>query len=146
MKKTLLFLCAFLATTVYANIDNAPDDILGFWLSENGQAQIQVYKEGDKYFGKIIWLKVPDDPKKGGPKKDYNNPKESLRDRPILGLVILRDFSFKEKEWSGGYVYDPQNGKEYKCYLKLKDPKTLSMRGYIGISLLGRTETWTRVR
>lgn len=146
MKKLLLLLCNCFTLLAIASEKNDPDAIVGFWLSSNGQAQIQVYKEGTKYFGKIIWLKVPDDPKKGGPKKDDNNPDPSLRDKPILGLVILRDFIFKDGEWTNGHVYDPQNGKEYRSYLKLKDPKTMTMRGYIGVSLLGRTEVWSRIR
>ncbi|NCI51089.1 DUF2147 domain-containing protein [Sediminibacterium roseum] len=145
MKKILLSICCIFSLAC-AFAATGADDILGYWLSQNGQAQIQVYKEGDKYFGKIIWLKVPDDPKRGGPKKDYNNPDPALRDKPILGSTILRDFKFNDGEWTGGRVYDPQNGKEYKCYLKLKDAKTMSMRGYVGVSLLGRTEIWTRVK
>jgi uncharacterized protein (DUF2147 family) len=62
-----------------------------------------------------------------------------------LGLIILRDFKHDDGEWTGGRIYDPQNGKDYKCFMKLKDNKTLNVRGYIGISLLGRTEVWTRV-
>jgi uncharacterized protein (DUF2147 family) len=146
MKKILLSICCLLGLAVFASGKANPDDILGYWLSESGQAQIHIYKENDKYYGKIIWLKVPDDPKKGGPKKDDNNPDPAQRDKLILGSVILRDFKFNDGEWTGGRVYDPQNGKDYKCYMKLKDAKTMSMRGYVGVSLLGRTEIWTKVR
>ncbi|NCI46966.1 DUF2147 domain-containing protein [Sediminibacterium soli] len=142
--KTLLFLLlsGFISTAV---AKEGPDDITGIWMNQSGKGQIQIYKEGEKYFGKIIWLKEPNNAQ-GNPKLDIKNPRVSLQNRPILGAVILRDFSFKNEEWSGGYVYDPANGKEYKCYMKLKDQKTLSVRGYIGISLLGRTEEWTRMR
>jgi uncharacterized protein (DUF2147 family) len=146
MKKIFLSLCCLFYLAAFASAKTNPDDILGYWLSGTGQAQIHIYKEGDKYFGKIIWLKVPDDPKKGGPKKDYNNPDPAQRDKLILGSIILRDFKFNDGEWTGGRVYDPQNGKDYKCYMKMKDPKTMSMRGYVGVSLLGRTEIWSRVK
>lgn len=122
------------------------DDIIGIWMNENGEARVQIYREGDHYYGKIVWLKNPNDPKRGGAKTDFNNPDPALRGKPIMGLVILRNFTYSDGEWSGGRVYDPQNGKDYRCYMKLKDPGTMSMRGYIGVSLLGRTEIWKRVK
>ncbi|MEN9684906.1 MAG: hypothetical protein RLZZ28_692 [Bacteroidota bacterium] len=126
-------------------LSTGPDEIIGIWLNSSGKGQIQVYKEGDKYYGKIIWLREPNGPR-GNPKLDANNPDRSLQSQPLVGLVILRGFKFDDGEWNSGKVYDPENGKDYKCYLKLKDAKTLNVRGYIGISLLGRTEVWTRVR
>lgn len=146
MKKIFTLIACMIGLAASADTKTNPDDILGFWLNESGQAQIQIYKEGDQYFGKIIWLKVPNDPKTGLPKKDANNPDVSMRSNLILGSIILRNFKYDDGEWSGGRVYDPQNGKDYKCYMKLKDPKKMSMRGYIGVSLLGRTEVWTRIK
>ena len=139
------FLCCLFCMNSYASDKTNPDDILGLWLNANGQGQIQIYKDGDKYFGKIVWLIEPNGPK-GNPKLDANNPDPKLKTQPLLGALILRNFKFDEDEWNGGRIYDPQNGKDYKCYIKLKDAKTLSLRGYIGISLLGRTEVWTRVK
>jgi uncharacterized protein (DUF2147 family) len=63
----------------------------------------------------------------------------------VLGLVILTGFKFDTDEWSDGDIYDPEKGKTYSCTLSLKDSGTLKVRGYIGISLIGRTEIWTRV-
>ena len=143
MKKLLLIAFYFFSFTAFAKTN--PDDILGIWLSSNGQGQIQIYKEGDKYFGKLHWMKEPNGPK-GNPKMDVNNPDQKLKNQPLLGAVIVKNLKYYDGEWSGGRVYDPQNGKEYKCYMKLKDPQTLSLRGYIGFSLLGRTEVWTRVK
>lgn len=122
-----------------------PDDITGVWLNGDGKGQVQIYKEADRYFGKIYWLKEPNGAK-GSPKTDANNPDVRQRLKPLLGAIVLRNFAFDNGEWNGGRIYDPQNGKEYKCYLKLKDANTLTVRGYIGISLLGRTDIWTRVR
>jgi uncharacterized protein (DUF2147 family) len=136
-----VWLCCITIASAATN----PDDVIGIWLNANGQAQIQIYKEGNKYFGKIYWLKEPDNAK-GTPKLDANNPDDNLKTKPLLGAVLLRNFVYDDGEWNSGRVYDPQNGKDYKCYIKLKDPKTLSLRGYIGISLLGRTELWTRVK
>jgi uncharacterized protein (DUF2147 family) len=122
------------------------DVILGKWLNEDKDAHIQVYKENGKYFGKIIWLKDPIDEVTGKPKVDDENPDENLQDRPIIGLIILKDFTFDgEKEWEDGTIYDPKNGKTYDCYMKLDKEGVLKIRGYIGISWIGRSSYWTRV-
>lgn len=124
------------------------DDILGLWLNEDKDAHIDVYKEGDKYFGKIVWLKDPIDEETGKPKLDDENQDESLRSRPVLGLLLLREFEFDgDDEWEDGRIYDPKNGKDYSCYIEFKDDtkNLLKVRGYIGIAMLGRTTYWTRV-
>ena len=121
----------------------SPDDILGVWLTAGREpAKIHIYKSGEKYFGKITWLKYPEE--NGRPRVNNNNPDKARRGRPIVGLVILKDFVFGDNEWNSGKIYDPESGKIYHCYLSLKDKNTLKVRGYIGVSLLGRTETWTR--
>ena len=120
------------------------DDVVGVWLTSGKEpAKIQVYKSEDKYTGKIVWLKNPLE--NGKPKVDANNPDKGKRNQPILGLVILKGFKFDgDNEWVGGDIYDPQGGKTYSCYLTLKDKNSLKVRGYIGISLFGRTEVWTK--
>jgi uncharacterized protein (DUF2147 family) len=60
-------------------------------------------------------------------------------------LPILKDFEFTGKStWENGTIYDPKNGKTYSCYLILQPDKTLKVRGYVGVSMLGRTTIWTR--
>jgi uncharacterized protein (DUF2147 family) len=120
------------------------DDIAGIWLTNGDDpAKIQIYKSGDKFYGKIIWLKIP--LLNGAPKVDKNNPDKTKRSTPIIGLALLSGFTFNgDDAWKGGVIYDPQNGKTYSCNISLKDKNTLKVRGYIGISLLGRTEVWTR--
>lgn len=121
------------------------DAILGSWANENGQDHILIYKRGSKFFGKLDWIKVPNDDQ-GKPKTDKNNPDPALRSRPDLGLELLKDFAFDGHDvYSGGTVYDPKNGKTYSCKMTL-DGNTLKIRGYIGISLFGRSVTWTRVK
>jgi len=121
------------------------DAILGSWGNPNGQDHILIYKHGDKFFGKLDWIKVPND-ENGKPKTDKNNPDPALRSRPDLGLELLKDFTFDGDDvYSGGTVYDPKNGKTYSCKMTLEG-NTLKIRGYIGISLFGRSETWTRVK
>ena len=121
------------------------DAILGAWANPNGQDHILIYKHGDKFFGKLDWIKVPND-ENGKPKTDKNNPDPALRSRPDLGLELLKDFTFDGDDvYSGGTVYDPKNGKTYSCKMTLEG-NTLKIRGYIGISLFGRSEIWTRVK
>jgi len=121
------------------------DDIVGTWLTGGKQpAKIQVFKSGERYNGKIIWLKYPDE--NGKAKTDKNNPDKTKRNIEIIGLLILKGFRFNgDDEWDDGKIYDPESGKTYSCYISLRDKNTLKVRGYIGISLLGRTEIWTRV-
>ncbi|TAL68835.1 MAG: DUF2147 domain-containing protein [Bacteroidetes bacterium] len=122
------------------------DTVLGNWLTAKGDAKVQIYKKNNKYYGKIIWLKTPND-EHGKPKVDKENPDESLKKRPIIGLEILTDFVYDgDYTWVDGDIYDPKSGDSYSCKMYLsKDYKTLEVRGYIGISLFGRTETWKRV-
>jgi uncharacterized protein (DUF2147 family) len=108
---------------------------------------VKIYKTtSGHYAGKIVWLKEPIDPETGKPKLDKRNPDESLRTVPTLGLVNLKGFTYneEEKEWQNGTVYDPKVGKEYSCKMNLQDANTLDVRGFIGVSMFGRTDTWTR--
>jgi uncharacterized protein (DUF2147 family) len=144
LKVLLAGVSFFLLSTAFASDKENPDAIIGIWLNASGKGHIQIYKQGNKYYGKLVWLKEPND-EQGKPKMDTKNPNTALRSQPLIGSTILRDFVFDDDEWNSGRIYDPQNGKDYKCFLRLKDAKTLSVRGYIGVSLLGRTETWTRI-
>lgn len=140
----IMALGIFAGKTVSAQEFKA-NDVLGIWLNDDKDAQINIYQEGDNYFGKIVWLKNPIDEETGKPKTDDENPDESLRNTPTLGLIILKDFEFDEDEWNDGTIYDPKSGKTYSCYMIFRDGKEkLKIRGYIGISLLGRTSYWTK--
>ena len=141
MKQLLTLI--LLLFSIHLSAQTKGDAIIGIWLTSGKEpARIQVYKQGNTYYGKIVWLKNPTT--NGVAKVDSKNPDKSKRSREIIGLVILNNFSFDDEEWSGGKIYDPESGNTYSCNLSLKDNNTLKVRGYIGISLLGRTETWTR--
>lgn len=146
MKKyTFLVLSFFLLINAFA-LDNKPDAIVGIWLTGEKSGHVEIFKKGDKYYGKLAWIKEPTNAD-GSEKKDINNPKENLRSRPIKGLVILREFSFEgQNVWEDGKIYDPQSGSDYSCKMTLKNNNTLEVRGYIGLSVFGRTDTWTRVK
>jgi uncharacterized protein (DUF2147 family) len=125
--------------------DDNPDAIVGVWKTGEGNAMVRIYKNGDKYQGKVVWLKEPIDTETGKPKLDKNHPDESVRSRPVLGLVNIWGFVYKgDKVWDEGNIYDPKNGNTYSCTIKLESANTLEVRGFIGVSLIGRTDTWTR--
>lgn len=147
MKKLLFpFLAMLLMFPFGAMAQTDADRIVGVWEPSNGKARVKIEKIGTKYFGKIVWLKEPTDPETGKPKVDKNNPDESLRNVPLKGYRLLKDFSFKSgNEWDGGTIYDPENGSTYDCTITMKDQNTLDIRGYIGISAFGRTDVWKRL-
>jgi uncharacterized protein (DUF2147 family) len=121
------------------------DAILGTWVNPNGQDHILIYKKGNKYYGKLDWIKFPND-ETGKPKTDKNNPDKALQSRPDLGLELLKDFTFDgDNVYEDGTIYDPKSGKTYSCKMTIEGT-SLKIRGYIGISLFGRTEVWTRVK
>ena len=149
MKKILLasIFSIILVATGFAQDSEEADRLIGVWEPSHGKAKVKVDKIGEKYYGKIVWLKTPNDPETGKPKVDKNNPDEKLRSTPLRGYRILKDFVYTdEDEWSEGTIYDPENGNTYSCTIKMTDENTLDIRGYIGVSALGRTDIWKRLK
>lgn len=133
---TLAFVGIF---TLSAQDKNA---IEGEWFNEEKEGRIEIFQENGEFHGKLVWLKEPYED--GKPKTDKNNPEKSKRERPLKGLRILKGFEYKDGNWEDGEIYDPKTGKTYSCIMKLKNRDTLEVRGYVGVSLIGRTTTWTR--
>lgn len=142
MKKINLLLF-FLFISAFSFAQNA-DAVIGTWLTGSEKAKVQIYKDGSKYYGKIVWLRNPTY-EDGKPKMDRHNPDKAKQTIPLMGLNMLKGFVFDEDQWNDGTIYDPENGKTYSCKMTIRDGTKLDVRGYIGISLLGRTETWFRV-
>jgi uncharacterized protein (DUF2147 family) len=143
MKNIIAMLAlVFVAVAVKAQ----KDPVERVWYNAEKTSKIQVYKAVDgKLYGKIVWLKDPND-ENGKPRTDIKNPKEHLRNTPIMNYPILQGFtkSKNENEYEGGTVYDPLSGKTYCGKLTLQGATTLKLRGYIcGFSLLGRSSVWT---
>ncbi len=118
------------------------DRVLGVWLTEEGTSKVEIYKCGEEYCGKIVWLQEPE--RDGKPRVDEKNPEERLRNQPLMGLVILRGFKYDDGDWTGGKIYDPKSGNDYTAKMKLEDENTLKLRGYVLMPLFGRTTTWKR--
>lgn len=124
----------------------AAPDIAGWWIDGSHRAAIMIAPCGDKLCGSIQWLKIPNDPATGKPKSDYKNGDPALRSRPLCGLQLLWGFVHEPDPslWDDGQIYDPESGNTYHARMILKPDGTLDVRGYIGIPLLGRSETWVR--
>jgi uncharacterized protein (DUF2147 family) len=157
MKRINLVCVLILLATAFSVQAGDGDAILGVWATDpdggGGQAHIEIYKDGDRYSGKVVWLEEPlytaddEDGEEGEPKIDKNNPDEALQSRPIMGMVLMEGFRYDGKGlWHKGTIYDPDNGKTYKCKVKLSEDGVLKVRGFIGFSLIGRTSEWTRVQ
>lgn len=118
--------------------------VLGKWTTiddNTGEARsvIEIFERGGKVYGKIVAIKDP-------AKRDNVCEKCTGDDknRPILGLELLKGLEKNGDKYDGGYITDPDNGKRYKCYIELEDANTLRVRGYIGMAILGRTQIWQR--
>lgn len=120
-------------------------DVIGKWKLEDGTAIVEVYKSGDAYNGKIVWLADPTEAD-GSPAVDNNNPDPKLRSRQLIGLNMLSGLKKADKEYTGGKIYDPGNGKTYNCSMKV-DGDVLKVRGSLDKrGLVGRTMDWFRVK
>lgn len=118
--------------------------IVGKWKTfddQTGEAKsiVAIIEKDGKYHGKVIEILNPE--KKNS--KCEKCPGDD-KGKPIEGLVIIKNLTKKGEEYTGGTIIDPQSGKEYKCSIKPNGTSKLEVRGYIGISLIGRTQTWTK--
>ncbi len=140
MLRQLLVLTAITLASAAANADCA-EDYYGLWWNEDrtGIFELQASPDGGLE-GVTRWGEKPD--------VDKNNPDPALRNRDLKGITFLWAFEYvpKKNRWKDGKVYDPNNGKTYSAKMELeKGGAVLKMRGYIGVSLFGRTARFERV-
>ena len=119
-------------------------DVVGKWKLEDGTAIVEVYKSGDAFNGKIVWLANPTEAD-GSPAVDSNNPDKSLRSRKLIGLNMLSGLKADGGEYSGGKIYDPGNGKTYNCSMKVEGKVQKVRVSLDKKGLIGRTMDWFRV-
>ena len=134
-------------TSLNFELQESPGDrLIGVWEPSNGRSRIKIDKIGTKYYGRVVWLIEPNDPETNLPKTDKNNPDAALKNVPLKGYRMLKDFVYQtDGTWSEGTIYDTLNGSTYNCVIKMKDKNTLDIRGYIGVQALGRTDVWKRL-
>lgn len=126
-------------------VSYAQADINGMWKTiddETGKPKsiVKIFTEDGVVKGKILDLINPKEP---DPKCD--KCEGAKKDQPVKGMEIIWGMKKNDDEWSGGEILDPKNGKTYGCKMRLVEKGTqLEVRGFLGISLLGRTQTWHR--
>jgi uncharacterized protein (DUF2147 family) len=147
--KISIFVMTFLLTAATA-FGAGTSDVTGYWKTEGGDSWLEIFRCGDAMCANVAWLKVPkyidsQDGPVGKMKVDRKNPDPALRNRPILGLQVMKGFTAKDsRRWANGTCYNPQSGKTYKSKMYLASANRLEVRGFIGISLIGKTHILTR--
>jgi uncharacterized protein (DUF2147 family) len=151
VKCALLLLIVALAAVAPAWAGS--DDILGTWLNQKQDAKIDIFKCGSDFCGKIVWLKEPIYPAgstlgtPGTPKLDHYNPAAARKKTPLMDLQVMQGLQYSgDNQWKNGKIYDPDSGKTYSSKATLVSATELDLRGFIGVSLIGRTEKWTRAQ
>lgn len=142
MKNWILAMSVFFLTfnTIHAQ------SVIGKWKTiddETGEAKsiVEIYEKSGKIYGKVVDILRADH------KKDVCSKCEGAeKNKPIIGMVIISGLKKDGSEYSGGTILDPTSGKKYKCYITLDSADKLKLRGYVGISIMGRTQYWTRVK
>jgi uncharacterized protein (DUF2147 family) len=141
---TRLAAAALLTLLPFGALPDGMTDIEGVWINGDGDGWIELYIQNEELKGRIIGS--PDDPQNLKPSRlDTENPDTALRSRELRGLTILTGFRYDgDGEWKDGRIYDPNSGNTYRGTIRMEEAGSLKLRGYVGISLFGRTETWTR--
>ena len=122
-----------------------PQSPLGLWKTVDDKtgmprAMVRIYLQDGKYFGRIEQSFTP-----GAETRVCSACTDDRKNQPIIGLLIIRNVALRDGEYGGGDILDPDTGSVYRCKFHLdKDGTVLVVRGFMGISLLGRTQTWHR--
>ncbi|AFM04595.1 hypothetical protein Fleli_2217 [Bernardetia litoralis DSM 6794] len=154
---SLFVLTSWTAAEYYSPKENTGDILLGDWKPSNGRSVIRISKgetskgqDKNKYYGRIVWLKEKNNAD-GTPRLDINNPDDAKKSDKILGMTNMRELEFvgdkNDLKWENGNIYDPNNGSDYSFEMTMnkKNTNLVDGRGYIGVSMFGRTDTWKRL-
>jgi uncharacterized protein (DUF2147 family) len=119
-------------------------DLIGDWMVSEKTAVITFFADGNKFYGMTSWMKKPRD-ENGKMRLDVKNPDPTKRHQQLLGALLCKHFVYKgDGVWIDGTIYDSRSGKTYDAKITMKDINTIVLRGFIGISLIGGSDTWTR--
>lgn len=134
---------AGLSSLAFAIGAQAASPVQGDWITQSASGKVRVAPCGERLCGTIVWLKNPIDRTTGQPQKDANNPDPSLRTRPVVGLLLIKDFkAARDGRWTGGTIYDPESGKTYASKIALNPDGSLKVEGCIAI--ICQAQTWKR--
>lgn len=150
--KRKIVLAAALFNAALLLAESEADKICGLYyvvdkFTSGEQCKIRIYRTAQNtYEAQVVWMNQPNNPD-GTPRLDVNNPNPALRNTPCNRVVMMRNITYNaaEKEWQNGEVYNPQNGRFYRSYLRFENDSTLRVRGYWGVSLLGLTMYWDKL-
>jgi uncharacterized protein (DUF2147 family) len=122
-------------------VKHPPESILGEWCTQKEEgrppARVKFVQAPDgTYMGIVTWSAEP--------RKDVHNKDAKLRDRPVVGIVLMWHLTYDDGEYVDGYVYNPEDGGTYRVKTEVLSPDSLKVRGYMGISLFGQSKTWSR--
>lgn len=123
------------------------DKIIGIWESveSNPKLKFEIFKSGEKYLGKLLYASNMFEADGKTPKKDFKNPNKKLQSRSRQGIININNLQYQEGEYTGGTLYNPEEGRNYSVKAQLKNANELDFRGYIGVSLLGKTMKFKRI-
>lgn len=139
MKRLFITLLLVLSTTS-ALLAQEGNRILGSYITEKGNAKVSITQQNNLYIGTLIWTQTPG-------ATDKNNPDTNERHKPLVGKRILTGFEYTGKNtWEHGKIYDPESGKTYSCKITRQKDGSLRVRGFVGVSLLGRTTIWKPIQ
>jgi uncharacterized protein (DUF2147 family) len=142
----IFMVCLSILFKTEAQNNSEANKIIGLWQTGSGKCKIQITGYGDKFGGKLVWLREPLDAK-GKPKLDDKNPDPAKKKNTKIGLNNLLGLTYEgQGRYENGTIYDPENGKTYRCVMNLQNDSTIKVRGYSGIITLGRTDVWKRIK
>lgn len=136
-------LCLIIVIATFLNVSG--QSVVGKWKTmddDTGKPKsiVEIYERDGKVYGKVLEIMEKEH------KKDVcTKCSGSDKDKPILGMIVIKGLEKKGDEYRGGQILDPQNGKLYKAIIALEEKNKLKVRGYIGIAVIGRTQYWYRV-
>ncbi len=144
--KALLLVSALLFTTPPGKVNS--NQVLGRWMSEGKDLEVEVFKVNDRYAARIVWFECTElSPRPMADHRDLKNPVSGLRNRSWLGMVVVDDLKFdsRENEWSGGNIYDPNSGHTFSSVARMLSPQDMVVRGYWAFEIFGKSLKFSRV-
>lgn len=140
----LLFLFLLFSTSHIAPAKSA--DIVGHSISKSKDLKIEVFEKEGKFYGKMVWFEIYEKDKTMNDFKDNKNPSPSLRNRQWKDMVVMTDLRFNnEGYWSEGKIYDPNSGHTFSSLVKITSPGSITVRGFLGFEILGKSLEFTKV-
>ncbi|MFY1046745.1 DUF2147 domain-containing protein [Chryseobacterium sp. GP-SGM7] len=147
MRKLFFIITMILISSLSFAQKLTADEIMGNWESIDGDIKLkfEIFRQNKKYFGKLLWASNMFEADGKTPKKDFKNPDVKLKNRSRQNIVNITNLTFEDGEYSGGKLYNPTDGNFYNLKAKLTDINNLQFRGYMGVSLLGKTMKFRRI-